>query len=121
MDQLPESFPPNYKPSTHIAELAVSAPIEEILSVIDRDGGVIFNNLVSSDELGSIDKELEPFVKGDRDEDEGFFKGLVPQETILIGGLVGKSDTLAKICEHPVLEELRREILTDHGTRRVES
>ncbi|KAI4248370.1 MAG: hypothetical protein L6R42_009274 [Xanthoria sp. 1 TBL-2021] len=120
MDQLPESSPPNYKPSTHIAELSASAPIEDILSVIDRDGGVILNSLVSSEELKSIEKELEKYVKGDRDDDEGFFKGLVPQETILIGGLVGKSDTLAKICEDKVLEELRREILTDHGTRRVE-
>ncbi|KAL8727342.1 MAG: hypothetical protein Q9166_006110 [cf. Caloplaca sp. 2 TL-2023] len=120
MDQLPEPFPPNYKPSTRIAELSASAPIEEILSVIDRDGGVILNNLVSFEELKSIEKELERYVKRDRDEDEGFFKGLVPQETLLIGGLVGKSDTLAKICEHPVLEELRREILTDHGTRRIE-
>ncbi|CAO1603067.1 hypothetical protein XANCAGTX0491_006659 [Xanthoria calcicola] len=120
MDQLPESFPPNYKPSTHIAELSASAPIEEILSVIDRDGGVILNNLVSGEELTSIEKELERYVKTDRDDDEGFFKGLVPQETVLLGGLVGKSDTLAKVCEHKVLEELRREILTDHGTRRVE-
>lgn len=121
MDQLPESFPPNYRPLIHIAELSASAPVEEILSVIDRDGGVILNSLVSHEELRAIDKELEQFVKGDRGEDEGFFKGLVPQETILIGGLVGKSDTLANICEHPVLEELRREILTDHGTRRVEN
>lgn len=120
MDQLPESFPPNYKPSTHIAELSASAPIEEILSVIDRDGGVILNNLVSGEELTSIEKELERYVKTDREDDEGFFKGLVPQETVLLGGLVGKSDTLAKVCEHKVLEELRREILTDHGTRRVE-
>ncbi|KAI4195118.1 MAG: hypothetical protein LQ350_007396 [Teloschistes chrysophthalmus] len=98
MDQLPEPFPPDYRPLTHIAELSASAPVEEILSVIDRDGGVILNGLVSHEELRAIDKELEIFVKGDRGEDEGFFKGLVPQETILIGGLVGKSDTLAKIC-----------------------
>lgn len=121
MDQLPESFPADYKPSTHIAELPASAPIEQILSVIDRDGGVILNNLVSSEELESIEKEIEKYTKGDRDDDEGFFKGLVPQETFLIGGLVGKSDTIAKICEHPVLEALRSEILTDHGTRRIEN
>ncbi|KAL8999559.1 MAG: hypothetical protein Q9169_001648 [Polycauliona sp. 2 TL-2023] len=120
MDQLPESFPPNYRPSTYIGELSATAPLEDILSVIDRDGGVILNDLVSPEELGSIQQELGKFVKGDRDEDDGFFKGLVPQETILIGGLVGKSDTLAKVCEHPVLEGLRREILTDHGTRRIE-
>lgn len=121
MDQLPESFPLNFRPSTHIAELPVSTPIEVILSTIDRDGGVILNDLVSAEELEMIEKEIEKYTKDDRNEDEGFFKGLVPQETMLIGGLVGKSDTLAKICEHPILEALRREILTDHGTRRVEN
>ena len=121
MDQLPESFPPNYKPSVRITELPAGAPIQEILSVIDRDGGVILNNLVSTEELASIEREIRKYTKSDRDDDEGFFKGLVPQETLLIGGLVGKSDTLAKICcENPVLEGLRKEILTDVGTRRVE-
>ncbi|KAK8912959.1 hypothetical protein H634G_10254 [Metarhizium anisopliae BRIP 53293] len=120
MDQPPELFPTNYKPSIRIAELSANAPIEEILSVIDRDGGVIINGLVSSEELESIEKEIEMYTKADRSEDEGFFKDLVPQETILIGGLVGKSDTTARICEHPVLEQLRTHILTDVGTRRVE-
>jgi hypothetical protein len=106
----------------HITELQANAPIEDIISAIDRDGGVILNNLVSLEELESIEKEIENHTKPNRrNEDEGFFKDLVPPETQLIGGLVGKSDTLAKICcEHPVLEELRKEILTDRGTRRVE-
>ena len=120
MDKLPESIPPSYKPSVRISELPASSPIDEILSVIDRDGGVIIEDLVTHDELVSIETEIEKYTRSSRDGYEGFFKGLMPQETLLIGGLVGKSDTLAKICEHPVLEGLRREILTDHGTRRVE-
>ncbi|KAL8672380.1 MAG: hypothetical protein Q9168_003153 [Polycauliona sp. 1 TL-2023] len=120
MAQPLESFSPEYKPSTRISELSASAAIAQILSIIDRDGGIILNNLVNCEELASIEKELGPFIEKEREDDEGFFKGLIPQETVLIGGLVGKSDTLAKICEHPVLEDLRKEILTDHGTRRVE-
>jgi hypothetical protein len=120
MNHILEEFPQNYSPSVHIAELPASAPIEDILSVIDRDGGIILNDLVSAEDLESIEREIERWAKCDRENDEGFFKGLVPGETLLIGGLVGKSDTLAKICEHPVLEGLRREILTDVGTRRVE-
>lgn len=116
----PEAFPPDYKPSTHIAELPAAAPIQDILSVIDRDGGVIVNDLVSLEELASIEKEIAKYTHNDRENNDGFFTGLVPQETVLIGGLVGKSDTLARVCEHPVLEELRTVILTDHGTRRVE-
>ncbi|KAI4190753.1 MAG: hypothetical protein LQ346_004865 [Caloplaca aetnensis] len=57
---------------------------------------------VNNEELDSTEQELEKYIK-DKAEDEGFFKGLVPQETLLIGGFVGKADTLARICEHPIL------------------
>ncbi|KAK3326652.1 phytanoyl-CoA dioxygenase [Apodospora peruviana] len=122
MAQLLESFPPDYKPSVRISELPASAHMDEILAVLDRDGGVILSDLVTLEQLASIDDEIEAYMtKDNRDDDEGFFKTLIPQETVLIGGLVGKSDTLAKICgEHPALEALRREILTDVGTRKVE-
>lgn len=113
-------FPQDYKPSSHISELPANTPIEEILSIIDRDGGLILKNLVSLEELHSIEKELAPYTQPFQLEDSGFFKGLVPQETLLIGGLVGKSPTLSTICEHPVLSHLRQSILTDHGVRKVE-
>ncbi|KAL8877350.1 MAG: hypothetical protein Q9198_004618 [Flavoplaca austrocitrina] len=115
-----ESFPQDYKPSSHISELPANAQIEEILSVINRDGGVILNNLVSREELKAIEDELAPYTQTSKPEDSGFFKGLVPQETLLIGGLVGKSPTLSTICEYPVLSHLRQSILTDHGVRKVE-
>lgn len=114
----PTPFSVDYRPSSYIEELSANAPIEELISAIDRHGGIIVNDLLSIEQLQCVEQELQVHSK-ERDED-GFFKGLVPQETQLIGGLVGKSDTLAKICEHPVLEELRKTILTDHGKRRVE-
>ncbi|KAL8874027.1 MAG: hypothetical protein Q9174_000593 [Haloplaca sp. 1 TL-2023] len=116
-----EAFSQDYNPSTRIAELPANAPIADILSMLNRDGGIILTNLVSTEQLISIEKELEPHIRKDNTQDESFFKGLVPQETLLIGGLVGKSPTLASICEkQPVLEQLRQEILTNHGTRKVE-
>ncbi|KAL8834069.1 MAG: hypothetical protein Q9176_007678 [Flavoplaca citrina] len=106
-----ESFPQDYKPSTHISEFPANTPIKEILSIIDRDGGLILNNLVSLEELKAIEDELAPYTQPSKPEDSGFFKGLVPQETLLIGGLVGKSPTLSTICEHPVLTHLHQSIL----------
>lgn len=38
---------------------------------------------------------------------------LIPKETLVVPGLVGKSPTMAKICESPILESLRSTILTD--------
>ncbi|KAE8149918.1 hypothetical protein BDV25DRAFT_120132 [Aspergillus avenaceus] len=115
-----EDFPPDYIPSTHITQVSVTDPIPDILSVIDRDGGVIVNGLLSTEELASIEREIENNTNANREGDHGYFTGIVPPETVLVGGLVGKSDTLARVCEHPVLEGVRKEILTDHGTRRIE-
>ncbi|KAL9624338.1 MAG: hypothetical protein Q9204_007885 [Flavoplaca sp. TL-2023a] len=53
-----ESFPQDYKSSTHISELPADAPVKEILSIIDRDGGLILKDIVSLEELKSIEDEL---------------------------------------------------------------
>ena len=115
-----ESFPQDYKPSTHISELPADAPVEEILSIIDRDGGLILKNLVSLEELNSVEKELASYTQPSKPGNSDFFKGLIPKETLLIGGFVGKPPTLSTICGHPVLTHLRQSILTNHGVRKVE-
>ena len=58
-----ESFPQDYNPSTHIFELPADAAIEDILSIIDRHGGLILKNLVSLEELKAIEDELAPYTQ----------------------------------------------------------
>jgi len=109
----PPPIDPAYTPDVAITKLPANAPIDTILEVLNRDGGLILENLASQDEMDSITKEME--------ESANEVDGLphtafpqIPKETRLVGGLVGRSKTVAAICERPVLMKLREEILTDH-------
>ncbi|KAH8812566.1 phytanoyl-CoA dioxygenase [Xylogone sp. PMI_703] len=120
----PEPIDPSYKPKTSITTVPANAPIDYILAIIERDGGVILKDLVTSDELATVEEELKPWsgkqrqhavngdgVNGKAVNGDAFF--IIPSQTILVPGLVGKSKKIAEICERPVLEELRQRILLE--------
>jgi ectoine hydroxylase-related dioxygenase (phytanoyl-CoA dioxygenase family) len=112
----PAPLNPSYKPSVRIAKLPASAPVEDIIEILDRDGGLIVEDLVSPDDLAQIEAETAPYVG--KAGHSGFT--IMPDETVLVGGLVGKSRTMAALCEHPHLVELRKRILTDAGDEPAE-
>jgi ectoine hydroxylase-related dioxygenase (phytanoyl-CoA dioxygenase family) len=113
MNSAPRPIDPSHKPSTSITSVSSNAPIEEILAIIERDGGVILKDLVSHDELSAIDSELEPYTKNTKSTEKSALH-IIPKETLAIPGLVGKSPTVAKICELPALEKLRTSILQEN-------
>jgi ectoine hydroxylase-related dioxygenase (phytanoyl-CoA dioxygenase family) len=102
---------PEYKPSAQIVELPAAATVEEVMQILDRDGGVILADFVSQEDLASIERDTTSNL-GNPDDRKGF-EGFIPKETILVGGLVGKSKIIQKLCLHPLLQGLREEILTD--------
>lgn len=108
----PEPIDPQYRPSTSVAKLPASAPVEEILKIIDRDGGIILEDFASEEELASIKTELDANEPVDFDTRRGA-SGITPQQTNLTPGLVGRSTTAASLCEKPVLDKVRAHILTD--------
>ncbi|KIY02253.1 uncharacterized protein Z520_02391 [Fonsecaea multimorphosa CBS 102226] len=120
-DQTPKPLsllPPidaNYKPKVSVTTLPSTAPISDVLSVLKRDGGVILKDLVSAQELKSIETEIEPWKELKRRDPasgpDAF--NTIPSSTVLIPGLVGKSPTMASICENETLEQLRETILKD--------
>lgn len=110
---------PSYQPASKITTLEATAPIEDILAVIERDGGVILKNLASKAELDSIEEELKPWADHKRAANSDAFP-LIPDATTLIPGLVGKSKTVASICENQVLEKLRQNILCQRFVLRRE-
>ncbi|OQU99972.1 hypothetical protein CLAIMM_05537 [Cladophialophora immunda] len=111
---LPPPIDPSYQPKGSVTILPATAAIGDILSVLERDGGVILKDFVSTDELRSIETELQPWKQLKR-KDAGSSDAFVtiPQSTVLIPGLVGKSPTIASICENETLELLRERILRD--------
>ncbi|KAF9886454.1 hypothetical protein FE257_011486 [Aspergillus nanangensis] len=115
---IPDPIPPTYQPTSSITTLPASTPIEYILAILSRDGGVILSQLVTQDELSTIDTELQPWTTNPASTTDSQPTAFttIPAQTTLIPGLVGKSHTIARICEHPVLEQLRQRILRDDFT-----
>ncbi|KAH8433306.1 phytanoyl-CoA dioxygenase family protein [Aspergillus melleus] len=114
---------PDYKPQCSLKTVPASTPIEYILAQLERDGGVILQDLVSPHDLATISTELEPWngrlarhpAEGEVSSSGDAFT-TIPAQTTLVPGLVGKSPTVAQICELPVLEGLRQRILRDEFT-----
>ena len=102
----------SYQPSTAITRIPATSSLEEILAILERDGGVILTDFVSLENLDKIDEELEPYTK--RIGDHPGYDDLVGKKTLVIPGLVGKSDTIANILDtNEILEKLLKVILEE--------
>ncbi|OJD30290.1 phytanoyl-dioxygenase [Diplodia corticola] len=108
----PRPISPSHKPPATIASVPADAPLSTLLDILDRDGGVILTDLVSAEDLAAIDADVEHH-RSQAPPTEGSALHIIPKETLAIPGLVGKSPTVAKLCELPVLEDLRRAILRE--------
>jgi ectoine hydroxylase-related dioxygenase (phytanoyl-CoA dioxygenase family) len=108
----PQPIDSSYKPITSIAKIPSHAPIEEILRIIEKDGGVILTNFASAEDLAAIDEDVEAHRTATRSTEKSALH-IIPKETLSIAGLVGKSPTMLKICESPILEDLRTAILQE--------
>lgn len=92
-----------------LTKLPVNAPIDEVLEVLKRDGGLIIKGFLPLATLSQISAELKPFEQPDQVWKGNFF----PDATKRICGVVGKSQTLAKeIFLHPLYREVCARTLT---------
>jgi len=98
-----------YKPSVQIAKLPASASIEQAIEILDRDGGLILTDFATPEQLGQIECDTAPHREADK-----------PSRTTIVWGMVGKSATMAALCEHPLLAEICKHILTDSGEKSME-
>ncbi|GLA61295.1 hypothetical protein AtubIFM54640_001814 [Aspergillus tubingensis] len=116
---IPPPIPATYTPKSSLRTIPSTTPIEYILAILSRDGGVIISDFIPKEDLTAIDTELTPWTsaststKKPTSTTNGAFT-TIPSQTTLIPGLVGKSPTIARItAEHPTLEALRTRILVD--------
>lgn len=117
----PAPIDASYVPSTSIKTVPADSPIEEILSIIEQDGGVILTDFATRDQLALIEDDVEAYRALTRTTEKTAL-AIIPKETLAIPGLVGKSSTIATLCQAPVLESLRTHILQDtFSTVREES
>jgi ectoine hydroxylase-related dioxygenase (phytanoyl-CoA dioxygenase family) len=108
----PEPIERTHKPAATITYLPASAPIEDILKTIERDGGVILTNFATTEQIDAIDQEVSGYVEAARLRGASGIP-IIPKETTVVPGLVGKSPTVAQLCESPVLDQIRTQILED--------
>ncbi|KAF2762467.1 hypothetical protein EJ05DRAFT_2553 [Pseudovirgaria hyperparasitica] len=104
-------IPASYVPSRAIAKIPGNSSIEEILEILERDGVVIVKDFVSSDVCDKIDEDLEPYQKQAIAESDSY-DNFIGRKTLVIAGLVSKSDTVANILDtNETIERLLRIIL----------
>lgn len=103
---------PSYQPARSITKIPATSSIDEILAVIERDGGVILTDFVSMETLDNVDKDLAPYLNPNPKDDS--YNNFIGKKTLVIAGLVGKSDTLADLLDtNETLDKLLKIILEE--------
>ncbi len=87
---------------------AAGSTRDEILSIVDRDGAVVLENALSSEQIAAILAELEPFIAGTEPFDDEF----VGKLTTRTGGLVARSATAREAIVHPTVLDAAESFLT---------
>ncbi|KAK7429150.1 Dioxygenase swnH2 [Neonectria magnoliae] len=111
----PRLLPPidaSYQPSRAVTKIPATSSLEEILEILERDGGVILTDFVSLASLDKINEELEPYIHPIADNDS--YDNFIGKKTLVVPGLVGKSDTIANILDtNETIEKLLKVILEE--------
>jgi ectoine hydroxylase-related dioxygenase (phytanoyl-CoA dioxygenase family) len=111
----PRLLPPiddSYQPSKAVTKIPATSTLEEILAVLERDGGVILTDFVPPETLDKIDEELKPYTKPVANSDS--YDNFIGKKTLVIPGLVGKSDTIANILDtNETIDKLLKVLLEE--------
>lgn len=90
---------PSNKPSiTRFNGADPTTTPEKLISTIQRDGGVIVENLISSELASQIKRDLKPHFDRDIPDKYGFF----PATTQRASGLLGISDACVELACNPL-------------------
>lgn len=106
MHTFPPPIDPSYVPSVSLTKIPATAPTDDIIAILERDGGLILTDLVSSPDVAAVNDELETYIQKAKAETHAAYD-LVPNQTVMVPGVVGKSPTMAKIAELEVIDQLR--------------
>ncbi|EXK79165.1 hypothetical protein FOQG_16213 [Fusarium oxysporum f. sp. raphani 54005] len=104
--------PAHQRNNPEITALPATAPIEEIVSAIRRDGGIIIKGFITPDEADRIQAEADPHY-----QKVGKYEGtLFPPTDPPLSGFAGKSPTFAhKAINHPVYREASKLLLKEES------
>ena len=94
-----------------IAHLDSKASNSEILEVIEKDAGVILDNVLPNNFLKQMDEELSPYI-------DNFKKGkseFTGYETVRVGGLLARSEACRELALNPQINQLASDFLNPFG------
>ncbi|TGJ83451.1 hypothetical protein E0Z10_g5286 [Xylaria hypoxylon] len=115
MQAFPPPIDPSYVPSVSLAEIPATAPTGDIIAILERDGALILTDLVSSQDIAAVNEELEPYIQKAKAETHAAYS-LIPGQTVVVPGVVGKSPTMARIAEFEAIDQLRTLVLQKRCT-----
>ena len=91
---------------------AASTTTELLVSIIQRDGGVIVENLISTELASQIKTDLKPYFDTDKVDASGFF----PHTTQRATGLLGKSDACVELALNPIYIDVANAMISSTFT-----
>lgn len=87
---------------------AKSTSTQELISIIERDGGVIVEEIISTELAARIKNDLKPYFDTDKVDPSGFF----PETTQRASGLLGISDACVELACNKTYIGIANEMLT---------
>jgi ectoine hydroxylase-related dioxygenase (phytanoyl-CoA dioxygenase family) len=83
-----------------------------LVSILERDGGVVVENIISSEMATRIKSELKPYFDTDKIDASGFF----PTTTQRATGLLGRSDACVELAMNKTYIDVANRMLSSTYT-----
>lgn len=83
-----------------------------LVSILERDGGVIVENIISQELASRIRTELKPYFDTDKVDPSGFF----PHTTQRATGLLGRSDACVELAMNPTYIDVANRMISSTYT-----
>ena len=93
-----------------VKHVSVDTPVENILSILDQDAGVVIDNFLSSDDLDLIKEDLKPYLNVTNNGQDNF----TGFETKRVGGLLARSKTCQELALNPLINKMAESFLSPH-------
>jgi len=91
-----------------LSTLGSDAPVEQVVEIIRRDGGVIISDLVSPATLNALRDELDSYLNVTPCGVDPYFAGT---QTRRVARIIGRSDTAVEVAMNPLFLGVARQIL----------
>jgi ectoine hydroxylase-related dioxygenase (phytanoyl-CoA dioxygenase family) len=105
----PPPTPPESKAGKYIERRnAKTTSKEELIQIIERDGGVIVEEIITQDLATKLKSDLEPYFNTDIKDESGFF----PETTKRASGLLAISEACVELACNKTFIDVANEMLT---------